>query len=519
MKFDQYKVKLSELLQQPKNDHEKKALLRYLCRSDLWFLLRHVCGRSDMDHEWLWERCREVQAAPDNFLDLWARDHYKSTVITFGKTIQDILVSHGDDAKGREVTVGIFSHTRPIAKSFLRQIMRELEGNVLLQGLFPDVLWANPRKEAPKWSEDEGIIVRRKGNPKECTVEAWGVVDGQPTGKHFSLQVYDDIVTLASVNTPDMITKTNDALALSFNLGTQGGKRRFIGTRYHFNDSYKMVMDRDIATPRIYAATNDGTANGEPVLLTQEQLDEKRRIMGPYIFSAQMLQNPVADETQGLKKEWLRFWDGGNYSGMNVYILCDAAGSKKKGRDYTVFWVIGLGEDRNYYHLEVVRDRFNLTQRGSTLMELHRKWTRLIGKPPEQVRYERYGMMGDIEYIQQLQAQQNYRFHITEVAGQLPKEDRIRRLVPIFEQGKFYLLNSQHVTQHDGKTTDLVENFIHQEYLCFPVSIHDDMLDSLSRIAEPDLPLMWPAENSALKLNFASQFSSDPYYSSMTMDF
>jgi hypothetical protein len=32
-----------------------------------------------------------------------------------------------------------------------------------------------------------------------------------------------------------MIAKTNEALALSDNLGTEGGAFRYIGTRYHFN--------------------------------------------------------------------------------------------------------------------------------------------------------------------------------------------------------------------------------------------------------------------------------------------
>ncbi len=106
-----------------------------------------------------------------------------------------------------EITVGIFSHSRPIAKAFLRQIKREFEGNALLQELFPHI--RPPAKgEKRTWSEDEGIIVKRRTNPKEATIEAWGLVDGQPIGKHFGLLIYDDVVTPESVTTPDMIAKT-----------------------------------------------------------------------------------------------------------------------------------------------------------------------------------------------------------------------------------------------------------------------------------------------------------------------
>ena len=44
----------------------------------------------------------------------------------------------------------------------------------------------------------------------------------------------------------------------------------------------------------------------------------------------------------------------------------------------------------------------------------------------------------------------------------------------------------------NGKAIDLVADFIEQEYLSFPVGRHDDMLDSLARIAEPNLDLAWP---------------------------
>lgn len=468
---------------------------RRRARTDLFYLLTSLLGRADLDRRWLRERCEEVQADRDNHIDLWAREHYKSTIITFGLTIMEILGSHGDDPLpeygGRELTFGIFSHTRPMAKGFLRQIKQEFETNRRLKTLFPDILWGDAR-QAPKWSEDDGIVVRRKTNPKEATVEAWGLVDGQPTGKHFLRTVYDDVVTRESVTTPEMIEKTTGALELSYNLGADGGAKRFIGTRYHYNDSYRTVIDRGTAIARIHPATDDGTPTGTPVLLNAETLATKRRDMGPYTFGCQMLQNPKADEAQGFRESWLRHYDTNAEVGTNRYILIDPANAKKRSSDYTAAWVLGLGADQNYYVLDMVRDRLNLTQRAKLVMSLHRRWK------PLQVRYERYGMQADIEHLRTVQEQENYRFEVTEVAGQMSKLDRIRRLIPLFEQGRVYLPRTLHKTNYEGVVEDLVATFINQEFKPFPVPLHDDMLDALARIAEPDLPLSWPEEGSAV---------------------
>ncbi len=277
--------------------------MRWLCRNDLFFLLVIAFRRADVNHEWLYARCREIEADPDGHLDLWAREHYKSTIITYAKTIQDILVNPN-------VTVGIFSHVRPIAKSFLKQIKTELEENSFLKSLFPEILYANPAKESPLWSLDAGITVKRSSNSASSTVEAYGLTDGQPVGKHFSLVVYDDVVTAASVTSPDMMAKTTEAWGLSLSLGAAGGRVRYIGTRYHFNDTWKHIMDREAATPRIKAATVDGTPNGTPVFMDATTL-AKRRLSGPYVFACQYLQNPVADDAQGFKTDWLRYYDGG----------------------------------------------------------------------------------------------------------------------------------------------------------------------------------------------------------------
>jgi predicted phage terminase large subunit-like protein len=335
-------------------------------------------------------------------------------------------------------------------------------------------------------TEDDGIIVKRKSNPKEATIEAWGLVDGQPTSKHFSLRVYDDVVTLASVTTPDMIKKTTEAWELADNLGTKDGHERYIGTRYHYNDTYRDMMTRQVVDVRKHAITHEGTAEGNPVMLTRKQVAEKRRKQGPYTFACQQLLEPMADESQGFKEDWIHYYDDVKHYGMNVYILVDPAGEKKKGSDYTSMPVIGLAHDLNYYLIDWVYDKLNLTERAAKLIELHRNYR------PKAVGYEKYGKDSDIEHIKTAQNSENYRFSIIELGGRLAKNDRIKRLVPTFEQGRFYLPRTMHRTNYEGRTEDLIQKFIHEEYKPFPVAVHDDGLDSWSRIHDPDLNAKFP---------------------------
>lgn len=531
----------------PKEPEELAQEQRVLCQTDLFYLLTRICGRHDMLHPWLFDRCREVQEEPDGYLDLWSREHYKSTILTFGKTIQDILIDP-------EITVGIFAHTKGIARKFLLQIKREFETNVQLQQLFPDILYANPQKEAPTWSEDGGLIVKRRTNPKEATLEAHGLVDGQPTSKHFRLRVYDDVVTLESVNTAEQIQKTTEAWEMSDNLGTQDGIVRTIGTRYALYDTYSIMIERKAVIPRIYAATHNGRMDGKPVFLPVKVWQNKLRRISRKTIASQQLQNPLADEDATFHSGWLRPYEIRPRT-LNVYIMADPSKGRNAQSDNTAIAVIGVSSTGNKYLLDGYCHRMTLSQRWIALRDLYKKWSRMPGVQMIKVGYERYGSQSDDEYFHErmllenknLPQEERFEFVIHELnwtfegtKGEQGKTTRVERLEPDFRNGRFFLplavwKNSQPMTwkidhDPDSKTyntilwdtcigwtkgqkqaidagsTDLVAKAIKRldedrhtydltmkfmdEYQFFPFGRYKDLVDATSRIydLEPVAP-------------------------------
>jgi predicted phage terminase large subunit-like protein len=446
------------------SEPEQIAKLRNLARTDLFFLLVYGLERPDADNDWVFPRCREVEAEPDGFLDLWAREHYKSTIITFALTIQDVLKTHGEDLPHsiEPATIGIFSHTRPIAKQFLRQIKLEFERNENLKRWFPDIFYADPRAESPKWSEDEGIIVKRRANPKEATIEAWGLVDGQPTSKHFNRTIYDDVVTRESVTTPDMIKKTTQAWELSRNLTAIGGKSRYIGTRYHFFDTYSEMIKRGIRS-RIHTATVDGTADGEPVFMPRDVLAQKRLEMQE-TFWAQMLMQPRADEQAYFKREWFRWYDKPP-ANLRKYGASDYAVTADAG-DYTVHIVVGVDPNDDIYVLDLWRSQAEShvwVERFIDLVALHRPlmWAEENGQIIKSLG----------PFIQRRMLERKTYCMREQFTSASDKASRARSFQARAAMGKVYLPHA----------APWLDDFL-MEILSFPLSKHDDQVDPLGLI-------------------------------------
>jgi len=470
---------------------EFARMMRHWCRKDLFFLL-YFALRVNLNHPWLVERIKEVEDCDDRTLDLWSREHWKSTIMTYGRNIQEIL-------RNPEVRIGIFSHTRSLAKAFLHRIKHTFETNEILKTVFSDILWQNPGYDAPRWSLDEGIIVKRQGVYHEATIEANGLVDSMPTGKHYDILHYDDVVTRDSVTTPDQLSKVDECFRLSFNLGAVDhiggtkGKIRVIGTPYHFNDQYARMEKEGGWIIRKRRCIDD---HDVPVLLSVEDLEEKKRQMGPYVYSCQMLLNPIAGSEQRFRIEWLHYYQSLPPT-LNLYLLVDPANEKKmrgSGSDYTVMWLWGLDHLNNYFWLDCIRERLNLTERWNMLVYMLKKYPNII-----KVGYERYGMQTDVQHFKHMMEETGTYFPIIELGGSMKKQDRIARLVPHFQQGRVRIPRT--MITNDGR--DLVQEFINEEYLTFPACVHDDMLDAASRIEDEDLfayrPFFPEAESSLAK--------------------
>mgnify|MGYP003423422660 FL=1 len=122
-----YKFNYKEIVGQIQRDEvDAKEAYRFLLRNDLWFLLYFGLGVTVANHPFVVDKCRMVEEGPDtNTLDVWSRDHFKSTIITIGETVQEIL-------RNPEITILILSYTQKLAQSFFSTIQRQLETSIFL---------------------------------------------------------------------------------------------------------------------------------------------------------------------------------------------------------------------------------------------------------------------------------------------------------------------------------------------------------------------------------------------------
>lgn len=224
-----------------------------------------------------------------------------------------------------------------------------------------------------------------------------------------------------------------------------------------FADTWGQMMERGAVKPRIYPATDDGTLTGRLVLISPERWQEKIRTQRSTL-AAQMLQNPLGGKENMFEAAWLRPWEI-RPSVLNVYIMGDPSGGRKRDSDRTAIAVVGIGPTGKKYFLDGVCHRMPLSERWEWLKRLWLKWSRERGVQVIKVGWERYGLQADREYFMEKMREEQFSFEINELnwaqggVGNQSKRARVERLEPDVRLGGLYLPGVLHKNAAEGDGT------------------------------------------------------------------
>ena len=351
---------------------------RALVLEDLFFITYFIL-RIPINKQFWVQACRDVQhGQKSDTLDLWFREGGKSSIITTAETIQRILANP-------EERISIFSYCKTAAVKLMRGIKSVFENSNLLKACFPDVLFDDPYSQAPRWSEENGIIVKRKGFYREATLEAHGLIEGMPTGSHFTGRVYDDIMVADFKDSPEIIEKVKYMFDMSAALGTDGGWCRIIGTPYHYEDVIAYVKGKkdEEGRPLYYLREKPGTVggdyNGESVMMSKRRLAEFKS--DEEIFSAQILLNPTPTKLRKFNPDFLLpVMPSDLPERLYRFMAVDPAGERKSDKRKGDCWgmlVFGiepymddLGISKLFI-LDLIIDRFSETDALKTVVDMY----------------------------------------------------------------------------------------------------------------------------------------------------
>lgn len=501
-------------------------------QSSNWYI------QSIEEHETVPTTCIQIED-PDGMY--YVSKHFvqthNSTIITYGMTIQEIL-------KNPEITICIYSYNISTAQKMLVQIRTALQHPILVN-CFPEILFENTNVQTWKdeeggthqmeWSSD-GFTVKRKGNPKEHTLECSGLVTGQKTGGHYNLLIYDDTVTPESVATKAQIDKTTSQFEMSLNTGSTANLRiRMIGTRYALHDTYEKVIKNGTVRLRLYSCVDE---EGHARLYSEPVLKWKLSRMHGSVVATQMYCDPQAVGSFNFDLNWLPVRIPRKdivLDNYNWYILCDPAWKISADADNTVFAVIGVtgfGSDRHFLVADLIADKLTLERKQEELFKLVNEFTNSRRKPI--VFYERVSMQSDIDHYQTIMNSTGFSFTIIEASGKPKinygmastssnmrfKDLRISVLQPAFKAGMFSFVDKAVHTNWRGDNEDMIETFFEEEYTKYPNSEHDDVLDVLSRCLDldvgvqmtgPDKPVLKKKERKHFEIDYFSDDIYQPY--------
>lgn len=372
------------------------------------------------------------------------------------------------------------------AKMYVSAIKDQIDNNDVLKLICTDskgkYILEPDKNAAGGWTEDRILLKHRtKLGMKEPSLFV-SAVDNNRTGLHPDVIIMDDLVSEATVTTPDQRNKTKTHYRFSLSLLERNGLQVVIGTRYHMDDLYDELLQNTgfncIVRPAILP-------NGKcyfPTKYPKEVLEELKRDQGADIFNSQYMLDPtnsddavfrIGNINYYLDEEMALERDTGAYRGkvqfQQVFVLTDLAITQGKRSDYTVIMILGITWDKKIYVIDYIRDKLTPSDILKSIFEMYdkaRKYGYVRGVGVETVAFQKVMMY----LIKDEAKRRGISIPLIELKANKDKTLRINGLVPLVDSGDIYM-SPRHVE-------------LKNEMREFPFGKHDDMVDTLAYILQ-----------------------------------
>ena len=364
---------------------------------DLYFLVTAGLYPQDVHkygplHQWM---CKTVGKTPGT-RELWLlpRDHFKTTILTIGHAIQQILSDPG-------VSLLIVSRKDEHAHLFSDEIRKLFTFSEFLRTLFPE--WCpGSMDEMGAKSEWTSPAKRKFGRRRrEPTVTATGIKSTQQS-RHYRWGYFDDCMDSADTTEVGLREIRADFKELIPLIDNDGGIL-IPGTRKHYNDIYQAQMDtgaykvyarHGLEHPTKRCTTDECSRFAEPhnapdfkaglpvcpERMKREDYDRKLKEceidpkMGVSFFYHEYMNIPFSPADRKFQPGWFKQVDdamipGGNppFSPLSKWIAVDTAwkeAAHPSGYAFTVVAVGGFDDQGRLYVLDIFRNRHWTAKQG-----------------------------------------------------------------------------------------------------------------------------------------------------------
>lgn len=450
------------------DDEKAMELARQLCQKSLKFLCQKILRYADWDAchdemaEWLDKEMTKPADGKRIIFMLVPRGHLKTSIITIGKSIQEML-------KNPEIRILLVNAVYENARSFLSEITAFLTNKSWLPNLF------GPFQKNEKGFTQEAITIAHRNRPNKTPTISTAGVDSAKTSQHYDLIVADDIVNRQNVSSPEQRAKTMLYYKDMLDLLEPQGTLIVIGTRWHDGDLYgEKIREQKInPDPGISFFVRKVETNGQflfPRKFNKAILDQLRREKGSFETSAQYYNDPISEETQHFKPP-VRYWTNLD-EGTAAYGAFDPATSEKETSCDAVVLAGAINGANQLLALEY---------KAFQSKDLNAMFD-LIFKYAQVYRWRRFAVEtngGQEVYVNLLREEQRKRnvfFEIVPLHHIKDKFSRIIALQPRWESGN--LLLKQGMSE------------LEDQMLRFPVSAKLDIVDALAMVQEIGEPMI-----------------------------